>query len=85
MEVHAGVFRGGRNTGGLLGDSTASDAGGADHKRLVGSIHQSLDPAQIGLPAAGSYIMGVTDSIAVNGLFAADFARTRHKSSNLSE
>ena len=56
-----------------------ADAGGADAHSAAGPVHQCAHRLQIQVPAALSYIMGVTDPVAELGAPATNFANSCHK------
>jgi len=60
-------------------DLARADAGGADTDTAAGPVHQCANRLQIQVPAALSYIMGVTDPVAELGAPATNFANLCHK------
>jgi hypothetical protein len=60
-------------------DFSGTNASGADTKCFVDAIHQGAHPAQIGIPAALSDVVGVADPVAKVGGLSANFAFTSHK------
>jgi len=61
---------------GLL-NLAGTNAAGADGNALYLAVGQDSDLLKIGVPAAGSYIVGVTDGMAEGHPFAADIAYLR--------
>jgi hypothetical protein len=62
----------------LLGYAAAADAGSADEESLARSVCQDADSAEVGLPPAGSHVVGMADPVAVHGALPAYLTCARH-------
>ena len=61
-----------------FGNSAGTDAAGTDLHGTDGAVADGLDLLQIGVPYLAGFVMGMADIITGHGLFAADFADSRH-------
>ena len=62
----------------LLGYTAAANTGSTDEESLVRSICHDANAAEVGLPPAGSNIVGVADPIAVYRTLPANLTRASH-------
>ena len=61
-----------------FGNGASTNAAGTDLHGTDGAVADGLDFLQVRVPDLAGFVMGMADIITGHGLFAADFADSRH-------